>query len=369
MRDTFELNPDILAALRAPRPYPAVSLLLPTHRAAPENAQDGIRLRNVVGEAKRRLAHDPAVDKETLQAIEARIDTAVASVDLSQVTEGTLLLVSTQDYEVWQLPTTPEERVVVSDTYLTRDLVSSWLHERPYWVLVLSEECSRLWHGAGESLSEVTGFGFPAEPELPDQRDALPGANFGTMPSPYREERLRQYLRDVDDKLMEPLRTGKGPVHLVGLANALNTFAERSRNAERIGARVERGGADKAPAHTLLEILGPARAEYTASQQRAALERLSEAIGARRFAAGTDEIWQNVQEGRVQLLLVEDSFQVSAVPEATHLVPSSSPDDPDVEDDVVDTLVESALGTGAEVVFVPDDALSGHGRIAAVLRY
>lgn len=369
MRDTFELNPDTLAELRAPRPYPAVSLLLPTHRAAPDNAQDGIRLRNVVTEAKRRLAQDPGVDKETLEAVEAQIDAAAASVDLTEVTEGTLLLVSLKDFEVWQLPTTPPERVVISDTYLTRDLVSSWLHERPYWVLVLSEERSRLWHGAGETLSEVNRLGFPAEPALPDQQDAEPGAHFGNHPSPYREERLRQYLREVDDKLMEALRTGKGPVHLVGLTSALNLFTERSRNTERFGARIERGGTEKAHAHALLDILRPARAQYTADQQHKALEKLGEAIGARRFAAGSDEIWQNVQEGRVQLLLVEDNFQAAAVPEATHLRPAASAEHPDVEDDIVDTLVEAALGTGAEVVFVTDDSLADHDRIAAVLRY
>ncbi|MHC3426785.1 baeRF3 domain-containing protein [Streptomyces sp. DT18] len=369
MRDTFELNPDILAELRAPRPYPAVSLLLPTHPASPDGAEDAIRLRNLVSEAKKRLADDPGVDKTALQAVEARIDEAAASVDSSEVTDGTLLLASANDWEVWKLPVTPPERVVVADTYLTRNLVSSWLHERPYWVLVLSEEGSRLWHGAGESLTEVTGFGFPAKPELPDHEDAEPGANFGLQPSPYREERLRQYLRDVDDKLAEALRTGKGPVHVVGTANQINTLVERSRSKERVGERVERAGADKLTGHVLLDVIRPAREKYTAERQRDALDRLGEGIGQKRFAAGTDEIWQNVQEGRVHLLLVEDGFQVSAIPEATHLRPAASPEDPDVEDDIVDTLVETALGTGADVVFVPDDALAEHGRVAAVLRY
>ncbi|WP_234010660.1 hypothetical protein [Streptomyces sp. SPB074] len=238
-----------------------------------------------------------------------------------------------------------------------------------YWVLVLSEEGSRLWHGAGESLTEVTAFGFPAKPELPDHQDAEPGANFGNQPSPYREERLRQYLRDVDDKLADVLRTGRGPVHVVGTTNQINTLVERSRSKGRVGERVERAGADKLTGHALLDVLRPARETYTAERQREALDRLGEGIGQRRFAAGTDEICQNVQEGRVHLLLVEDGFQVSAVPEATHLRPAASAQDPDVEDDIVDTLVETALETGADVVFVPDDALAEHGRVAAVLRY
>ncbi len=35
----------------------------------------------------------------------------------------------------------------------------------------------------------------------------------------------------------------------------------------------------------------------------------------------------------------------------------------------MDELVEAALDSGADVVFVEDDSLAEHGRIAAALRY
>lgn len=55
------LSPATLSELRRPRAYPAVSVLTPTHRREPENAQDPVRLRNVVAEAKKQLEADPAV--------------------------------------------------------------------------------------------------------------------------------------------------------------------------------------------------------------------------------------------------------------------------------------------------------------------
>ena len=58
------LSPTTLTELRRPRPYPAVSVLTPTHRREPENAQDPVRLRNVVAEAKKQLEADPAVTRE-----------------------------------------------------------------------------------------------------------------------------------------------------------------------------------------------------------------------------------------------------------------------------------------------------------------
>ena len=49
------MNREDIQRLQAVRSYPAVSILMPTHLAAPENRQDPIRLRNLVGEATDRL--------------------------------------------------------------------------------------------------------------------------------------------------------------------------------------------------------------------------------------------------------------------------------------------------------------------------
>ena len=50
-------------ATLTPSGYPAVSLLMPTHRTPPENQQDPIRLRNLLAEAKRRLDEDECLQR------------------------------------------------------------------------------------------------------------------------------------------------------------------------------------------------------------------------------------------------------------------------------------------------------------------
>ncbi|GAA3370642.1 hypothetical protein GCM10020367_18070 [Streptomyces sannanensis] len=372
MRHTFELTPAVLAALRAPRPYPAISLLMPTHRQAAQDTQSAITLRNMIAGAKKQLADDPGLAREKRMDVEKQLDAAAAEVDLRNAAKTTLVLAAPGEHEVWALPTETAERVVIAGTFLTRDLVSSWLHEQPYWALVISEDRSRLWHGAGDTLEEVTAFGFPARPEIPDHQDAQPGANFGDYGGSHHmhhDERVRQYLRAVDGKLADAVRSNPAPVHLVGLEMTLKAFEALSRNTEHLGARVARGGSDKATGHELAEILHPAREEYAARREQEALDRLNKAPGQRRFAAGLDEVWRAAHESRIELLLVEESFEATAVPTGTHLAPAESPEVPGAEEDVVDTLVETTLGTGAEVMFVGDGRLEAHGRVAAVLRY
>src|SRR5689334_18650887 len=62
---TSELTPEIRAALSEERPYPAITLVVPTEPDTPFNEKNRIILRDLVTEAKRRLADDPDVGRDT----------------------------------------------------------------------------------------------------------------------------------------------------------------------------------------------------------------------------------------------------------------------------------------------------------------
>jgi hypothetical protein len=49
------MNRSDLRQLQGVNEYPSLSILLPTHRTAPDNQQDPIRVKNLVAEAKNRL--------------------------------------------------------------------------------------------------------------------------------------------------------------------------------------------------------------------------------------------------------------------------------------------------------------------------
>src|SRR4051794_20777202 len=60
--------------LQQPRSFPAVSVLMPAHRHAPENAQDPIRLGNLLSEAERQLTEQ--ADKESARRVMAELKQA-----------------------------------------------------------------------------------------------------------------------------------------------------------------------------------------------------------------------------------------------------------------------------------------------------
>ncbi|QXE38554.1 chemotaxis protein [Streptomyces sp. GMY02] len=382
--DNNGLTPDVLRELRRSRPYPAVSLTMPTHRRDPRHEQDTVRLRNLLTEAAHRLEADPEVDKRARTALSAQLGRALTEVDLRRALDGLLILADGQEHRIWYLPREVPERVVLSDSYLTRNLVAATAQSRPYWVLGVAADRATLWSGTGESLREHRGNGFPMAP--PEESwDVEREERIGDTPSTFSDEETRKFLRSVDDAMGAVLARRPRPFYLVGLAPALALLEEAGSATRPAAGRLVKGGLADGPAPVLLKELRPVVEEYARREKDDVLNRLDEARGRRTFAAGLDEVWESVRGKRADLIALEEHYRRTVRVCDGHLVPvdeaaltaapasraaaSGDGGRNDVRDDIVDELVETALDGGAEVVFLPDGTLAAHDRIAAVLRY
>ncbi|MEV7106443.1 chemotaxis protein [Streptomyces atroolivaceus] len=370
--DTDALTPGLLQQLRATRPYPALSLTMPTHRRAPDNAQDAVRLRNLVAEAGNRLDADPRVTHEARTAVKAQLDRAVAEVDQRRALESLVILADTDEYQIWQLPRTAPERVVLSDSYLTRNLVAAKAGAQLFWVLSLSAEHATLFSGTNDGLRPEPRDGFPAtaphEEPNPQREERI-----GDTPSTYSSEDARNFMRAVDEKLRGVLAADPRPLFLVGLAPALSLLDEVGESAKPAVGRVAKGTTAGTTAPELAKELEPALRDWRKQAAARIQDRLDQAHSGRSFAGGLDEVWLAVREGRAGLVAVEEHFEQTVRVTEGHLEPvgadATPAGDPQVREDIVDELVEAALDNGCEVAFVADDSLADHGRLAAVLRF
>ncbi|MFG2821359.1 chemotaxis protein [Kitasatospora sp. NPDC048365] len=369
-----DLTDDVLRRLREPRSYPAVSLTLPTHRREPDNAQDPVRLRNVLAEAGSKVDGDPQISRQDRIDLLANLERAADEADLRHARDGLVVFATPSEYQLWSLPREVPERVVLSDTFLTRNLVAARAQARPYWVLALAADRATLWSGVEQELEQHRDDGFPAAPE-PVQWDVQREERTGGKPSTFMDEETRQFLRTVDASLAAVLEADPRPLYVVGLAQAVSLLAELGPASRNPAATVLKGGLQDGPAAALLEAVAPAAKEVREERRRRIEQALDEARGRKTFAAGLDEIWEAVRAGRVDMLAVEEHFQQTVKVTDGHLAPvngeAASPTawEQGVRTDIVDEVVETALDGGAEVVFLPDDRLADHGRIAAVLRF
>ncbi|MFF5184596.1 chemotaxis protein [Streptomyces sp. NPDC000345] len=360
------LSPATLSELRRPRPYPAVSVLTPTHRRDPLNAQDRVRLRNVVAEAKKQLDSDPAVTRERRSDVAEQLDRALAEVDLAHAEDGLVIFAAPGEHQVWSLARPVPERVVLSDTFLTRNLVSAQAAERPYWVLSVSADRATLWNGGPDRVTEEQVGGFPlTRPQ--ENFDAERQEQIGDMPSTFRDEGTRHFLRDADAAMNRLLRQAPRPLYVTGEQAALSALDDIG-TVTRAAVHVPHGGLSHGTPDAVWQAVRPMVAAEARRSVDTVNRALESALGRKEFAAGVDEVWQSAREGRVRLLAVEENYRVTVRDDGDHLIPAVS-GDLDAREDIVDEIVEQCLETGADVRFVPDGTLSDADGIAGVLRY
>ncbi|ANP52824.1 hypothetical protein J2Z21_000366 [Streptomyces griseochromogenes] len=360
------LSPATLAELRRPRPYPAVSVLTPTHRREPENGQDPVRLRNVVAEARKRLESDPAVTRERRNDVVTQLDRALTEVDLAHAEDGLVIFAAPGEHQVWSLARTVPERVVLSDTFLTRNLVSAQASERPFWALSLSADRITLWSGGPDRVVEDHSGGFPLI-HIRENFDAERLMQIGDQPSTFRDEATRQYLREADTSMSTVLRDQPRPLYITGELAALSLLEEVGSVAKS-AVQVPHGGLAHAGPEAVWQALKPVLETETRKDTTSVIRELTSARGHKAYAAGVDELWQNARDGRVRLLAVEENYRTRVRDDGDHLIPAES-GDLDARDDIVDEIVEQCLETGADVRFVPDGTLGDANGIAGVLRY
>jgi Bacterial archaeo-eukaryotic release factor family 3 len=360
------LSPVSLAELRRPRPYPAVSVLTPTHRREPDNAQDPVRLRNVVAEAKKQLESDPSVTRERRADVVDQLDRALAEVDLAHAEDGLVIFAAPGEHQVWSLGRTVPERVVLSDTFLTRNLVSAQAAERPFWVLSVSPDRVTLWNGGPERVTEDHSGGFPLTRKR-ENFDAERQEQIGDIPSTYRDEDTRHFLRETDTALAAVLRDAPRPLYVTGEQAALSALDEVG-SVIRDAVHIPHGGLASGTPDAVWQAIRPVVAAEARRNTDVVARELSTARGRKAFAAGVDEVWQSAREGRVRLLAVEENYRITVRDDGDHLIPAES-GDLDAREDIVDEIVEQCLETGADVRFVPDGTLDDENGIAGVLRF
>ncbi len=347
--------------------YPCVSITLPTHRTAPENRQDPVRVKNLVREAANRLLEE--FPKREIEPLLTRLEKLAESIDYNYLLDG-LVLYANQDFSPsFILPFSVPERVVVDDTFLTRDLVHALNHTARYWVLSLSEKPTRLYEGVLDNLVEIQDEGFPMEHTMPGGAKSLPGGK-GIRKSAYRDEYHRKFFRQVDSALKTFMDIDRLPLVVVGVDRYHAFFNEVTRYQDQIIGRIT-GNHDKTTAYELSKLTWPLVEESLVAKRQQVLGMLEKAVSDRKVATEISDIWQKATGGLGYHLLVEENFEYPARLDESgqNLIPAEDVTAPDVIDDAVDEIIEFVIHSGGEVTFMEDGQLEKYQRMALILRY
>jgi Bacterial archaeo-eukaryotic release factor family 3 len=338
------MNRALLTELQQRKAYPSITLLLNTTPGPSLSATERAAALRLAEHADRRLDGDVADD--------VRADLAARVTELIQDQSNTpsahaLAICVSPDYAAAvRLGRPIEERVVIDDTFATRDLVADLNRTALYRVVTVSERKSRLFVGDRTRLAE-------------ERTDAWPLMRSDDQSNVVWSGIVAQRLRD--EQLQNPL-----PTVVAGVDRTVRRTAV-SDIFDTIGFIA--GNHDRSSWTDLHNAAWPVVTDWLRADQSRALAALDIARSTRHFAGGIDEIWPLANEGRVETIVVEEGYALAVRVVEGLLDRAADREAPDVVDDIVDDTIEAVLRCGGSAVIVADGVLSDHERIAAVLRF
>lgn len=371
---------DEVLRLLAPHGRPCVSLFLPTHRHAPDSAQDPIRFKNLVKSARALLSEgtSKAVAEEVLNRLEALSAPAFWRDQL----DGLAVFACPGFQAVYRLPLSLPERAIVADSFHVRPIVGALKANRRFYVLAVSQKSVTLYEGSPTGLGAVDLRDLPSS-----MRDALGvpegGAGLqahsvgggdavfhgGGAPDENRKEELARFFRTIDRALWERLREERVPLVLAGPASYFPIYREISRYAYLTAEGVE-GNVDSATPEELHSRAWPVVRAVFSAEEEAARSEYGRLASSRLSTSILTEVTSAAVKGRVRRLFVEEGKVLFGSLDAeTGEVVLHGRQEGSSDDDVLDDLTEAVLARGGDVLELPAGRMPDGAVAAAILRW
>lgn len=352
----------ILKEIKDIRGQFCISIILNTHYTHPENEKDAITLKNLQREAVERL--NELTDKRTAKKLTDRLDELVNQIDHRYNTESMALFVNEDIARYTRLVIPVTNRVIIDESFATRDLVRALHTQQGYYTLVLGQDRARLIEAANGRVIEELGRPFPIFNYTLFTTNATQASN-ATKVGNFQKE----FFKRVDRAVWAVWQENPLPIVISADEKSIAYFKNVSEHADIIiGAHNDSFG--KSAQH-LVEANYYIVEEYNRKRNEARLAELKEALSSGKFLVDINDIWRAIQEGRGKTLFIRNGYYQPAklVDDKIVLIDENDTTTPDVIDDIIDEMVEINMNYGGDAVFIFDGGLEKFKGLALTTRY
>ncbi|MFN6120773.1 MAG: hypothetical protein ACK5CE_14250 [Actinomycetes bacterium] len=338
------MNRALLAELQGMTCYPSVTILHTTQAGDVMDPDDVTALLHLVDQVDRRLDGD--VPDEQRADLVARLLGMIAAAATERSTRAIAICASPIHQAVVRLGREVRGRAVIDDTFATRDMVADANRTATFRLVTVSDRKARALLGDRSRVVEERDRTWPLLRE--------------------EDQSLAQWSRAVSHAVRTMQRDFPLPTVVAGVDRSVRELM-KLEDLRPIGTIP--GNHDRTGWRDLHHLAWPLVVDWLRGDSDRARRSLEAARDTHRYAGGIDEVWELAQDGRVELLVVEEDYELAARLRDGRLERAADAWAPDVIDDAVDELIETVLRKGGEAVLFPPGELAHLDRVGAVLRY
>jgi hypothetical protein len=342
-----------------------VTILLNTHRTAPDNQADPIALKKLIQTAEDRLRADYHKEKWFGEPLVQRIKDLAASIDHQHNLESLVLFVNQDIAEYTRLPISVEPRVAIDDNFTTRDLIRAMHAEAGYYVLVLNPMEASLIEAFNDQPVAEYGKPFPYKNVHLFSTNKAEGSN-ATKQSTLAAE----FYNRIDKELMKVHQAHPLPVVICAEGSSYFEYIKVADRKEVIIGQVNADRVGHKSFH-IVQAAWPVVKEYMEKKNAERFNELDKAVGAGKVVVDLNDILSTIRQGRGKTIFVKPGHFVPALLEndSITIVASHERTKKGVVDDIVDELIEENFRFGGDVVFLDDARLDAYNGMVLSTRY
>ena len=361
-----------------------VSIYMPTHRTGTEAQQDPIRLKNLLGEAEKRLSDQGVGRRDVQKMLEPASNFLRDSHFWQHQSDGLAIFLSSNRVRRYRLPLNFEELLVVEDHFHIKPLLPLFTGDGQFYILALSQNEIRLLNGTRDSVSEVDigQVGGSLAEAIPSgdyqaisqhhtsSSDSVTFHGQGGGSDESAKNELLRYFRLVSDGLTEFLQENRAPLVLAGVEYLLPIYKEANSYPNLIDT-VIKGNPDLLRADELHKSAWNILEHHLQAAQEEAVAQYQQLAGqtSERATDILEKIVPAAYHGQVETLLVAAGMQQWGVFNPTTNEIEIHDQMKTGDEHLLDLAAVQTYSKGGIVYTMEPEKVPGGKIVAAVLRY
>lgn len=376
MKNTIH-NSEDLAVLRNSKSELCISLILPLAKLNPLREQNDLVLKKAIQRIQ--LHGAEAFPQFDLLPYLQKINSLYEQMDPVHPPEGVGIWVSDKTALLKTLSYTPVENIFLGKRFAIREIIQLAQLERPFLVLLLTQNSAELFKGTGQQLTKLN---IPAlAHESDDQYEYSPPsrsssfAGHAHVKSFERDEELLQQERNKKrnkniDAILRQFSGPNGMVIVIGESRLTNAFCKMSTLPPSQLVSIEKD--PRHLSHSEISLLSwESIQKQLIKLEHQKIDMLKNSLGSGRARIGLEACWRAAQEGNCSILLAEKSFYHSGflAEDPYHLFLKPPTQAHRIMADAVDELMELVIEKKGDILSVEPGMLSHENKIALITRY
>jgi hypothetical protein len=362
-----------------------VSLYMPG-AVGVDSRQNSVRFKNLLRQAERTLG-DRALGTFAVQELLAPARELLDRPEFWQdVVHGLAVLLGRDGARIWQMPVACDETCVVGRHFHLLPLLAWFAQEASYYVLSVSQNSVRLFHGSRGNVEEVELPGLPTnreqalhydepestlqshsgQPQVPGKESMVFHGQGGAVDA--RKQEILAFFREIDRALADSLHSQTEPLIFAGVDYLFPIYQSANTYPHLLPAGIP-GNPELWSPHDIQQRAWPLAKSAIDERRRAELAKYWDLVSHDRTLNRIEDIIAAAHAGAVETLFVDPAVHLFGTffPEAVtvHIDDLSGGD----AEDLTNLAAVLVLRGSGWVEIIDSGNIPGGGAMAAVLRF